>query len=221
MTDAPLTPHEADDALAAEYVLGVLDLAARAEAETRIKRDPDFAAMVTGWEFHLGGLNDGFDEAPAPNLLPQIEARLFPQAPPPAKARFGLNFGWLSGAALAAVLALATITTLAPPRPEMVATLATADNRLSYRVTHFGDTLQVTRVAGVPAVAGQVHELWIIAPDAGPVSLGLLEDKPLVITYPTPPEGYVLAVSVEPTGGSPTGQPTGPVILTAKIGDSV
>jgi anti-sigma-K factor RskA len=221
MTDAPLTPHQADDALAAEYVLGVLDLADRAEAAARIKRDPDFAAMVTGWEFHLGGLNDGFDEAPAPNLLPQIEARLFPQAPPPAKARFGLNFGWLSGAALAAVLALATITTLAPPRPEMVATLATADNRLSYRVTHFGDTLQVTRVAGVPAVAGQVHELWIIAPDAGPVSLGLLEDKPLVITYPTPPEGYVLAVSVEPTGGSPTGQPTGPVILTAKIGDSV
>jgi anti-sigma-K factor RskA len=203
-------------------VLGVLDLTERAEAEARIKRDPDFAALVTDWEARLSGLNDGFDPAPAPDFLPQIEARLFPKPAPTArKGRFGLNFGWLSGAAVAAVLALATIATLAPPRHDLVATLATADNRLAYQVTHFGDTLQVTRVAGVSAVTGQVHELWVIAPDAGPVSLGLLEDRPLVITYPTPPAGYVLAVSIEPEGGSPTGQPTGPVILTAKIDDGV
>lgn len=220
MTDAPLSPREADDALAAEYVLGVLDLAERASAEARIKRDAGFAAMVTDWEVRMDGLNDGFAEAPAPNLLPQIEARLFPKAQAPKKARFGLGFGWLSGAAVAAVLALASIATLAPPRPELVATLATADNRLAYSVTHFGDTLQVTRVAGVPAASGQVHELWIIAPNTNPVSLGLLEDKPLVITYPTPPEGFVFAVSVEPDGGSPTGQPTGPVILTAKVSDA-
>jgi anti-sigma-K factor RskA len=220
MTDASFTPREADDALAAEYVLGVLDLTERAEAEARLKRDAAFAAMVADWEVKLAGMNDDFAEAPAPNLLPQIEARLFPKVPAPRKARFGLNFGWLSGALVAAVLALASIATLAPPRPQLVASLATADNRLAYRVTHFGDTLQITRVAGVPAVTGQVHELWIIAPEANPVSLGLLEDQPLVITYPTPPEGFIFAVSIEPAGGSPTGQPTGPVILTAKVGDA-
>lgn len=217
MTDAPLPPHEAEDALAAEYVLGVLDLAERGEAEARIRRDPGFAARVAEWEGRLAGLNDGFDPAPAPDLLPRIEARLFPK-PPDRKARFGLSFGWLSGALVAVVLALASIATLAPPRPELVATLATADNRLAYAVTHFGETLQVTRIAGVPAVAGQVHELWIIAPDTAPVSLGLLEDKPLVVTYPTPPEGYVFAVTVEPAGGAPNGVATGPVILTAKVG---
>lgn len=221
MTDAPLTPEDADDALAAEYVLGVLTLAERAEAEARIKRDTAFAARVTAWESRLDGLNDDFAEAPAPNLLPKIEARLFPAAgPAPSRRRFGLSFGWLSGAVLASVLALATIATLAPPRAELVATLATADNRLAYRITHFGAALQVTRVAGVPAVEGQVHELWIIAPNANPVSLGLLEDRPLVIDYPAPPAGFVFAVSVEPTGGSPTGQPTGPVILTAEVGQS-
>lgn len=218
MTDAPLTPREADDALAAEYVLGVLDLAERSQAETRLKRDAAFADLVAKWEVRLAGLNDGFAEAPAPNLLPQIEARLFPKAKAPV-ARFRL-LGWLSGATVAAALALATVATLAPPRPDLVATLATADNRLAYQVTHFGETLQITRVAGVPAVSGQVHELWIIAPNSNPVSLGLLEDQPLVVTYPTPPEGFVLAVSVEPTGGSPTGQPTGPVILTATVGDA-
>lgn len=218
MIDAPLTPREEDDALAAEYVLGVLALSERAAAEARLKRDPAFAAMVADWEVKLGGLNDGFAEAPAPNLLPQIEARLFPK---PAKARrSGFGLGWLSGALVAAVLALATVATLAPPHPDLVATLTTADNRLAYSVTHFGNTLQVTRVAGVPAVQGQVHELWIIAPGANPVSLGLLQDKPLLITYPTPPAGFTFAVSIEPTGGSPTGQPTGPVILTATVGDA-
>lgn len=217
MTDTPLTPREEDDALAAEYVLGVLALADRAQAEARAKRDPAFAALVSAWETRLDGLNDGFAPVPAPNLLPRIEARLFPQAAP--RRRFGA-LGWLSGAVVAGVVALASIATLAPPRTEPVARLATADNRLAYAVTHFGDSLQITRVAGAPAVAGQVHQLWIIAPNATPVSLGLLEDRPLVVSYPSPPAGFTFAVSVEPEGGSPTGQPTGPVILTATVGDA-
>jgi anti-sigma-K factor RskA len=222
MTDAPLTPEEADDALAAEYVLGVLDLAERAEAEARIKRDPAFAAMVTEWELRLEGLNDDFAEAPAPNLLPQIEARLFPKA---ARARTsraprgGGILGWLTGALVAASLVVATLAVVVPPRSDLVATLATADNRLAYEVSHFGDTLRVTRVAGVPAPEGEVHEFWVIAPGQGPVSLGLLENDPLVVNYPPPPDGYVLAVSVEPAGGSPTGQPTGSIILMTKLGD--
>ncbi|MFN3576562.1 MAG: anti-sigma factor domain-containing protein [Tabrizicola sp.] len=221
MTDAPLTPQEADDALAAEYVLGVLDLSERAEAEARIRRDPGFAGMVAAWETRMAGLNDAFAEVPAPDLMPKIEARLFPKAPPAvSRRRSGLSFGWLAGAAVAAVVVLATVATLAPPRPEMLAKLATADQRLSYEVRHFGGTLQVARVAGLPAGPGQVHQLWIIAPGASPVSLGLLEDRPLVIDYPVPPEGFVFAVSIEPEGGSPTGLPTGPVILTATVGEA-
>lgn len=216
MTEAPLTPQEAEDALAAEYVLGVLDAAERAEVSARVKRDPAFAARVVEWEGRLAGLNDGFDEAPAPNLMPKIEARLFPKATP--RRGFGPVFGWLSGALVATAVALVSVATLAPPRADPVARLATADNRLAYQVTHFGGSLQVRRIAGVPAVEGQVHELWVIAPGASPVSLGLLQDQPLVVAYPVPPAGFVLAVSIEPEGGSPTGQPTGPVILTAEIG---
>lgn len=216
MTDVPFTPDETDETLAAEYVLGVQSLEDRAEIEARLKRDPAFAGRVTGWENRLEDLNDEFEPAQAPDLLPRIEARLFPKAAP-ARQRSGL-FGWLSGAVVAGALALAAVATFAPPRPELVATLATADNRLAYQVTQFGTSLQITRVAGVAAVPGQVHELWIIAPESNPVSLGLLEDRPLVITYPAPPEGFIFAVSVEPEGGSPTGQPTGPVILTGVVG---
>ena len=219
MTDT-LTPQDADDALAAEYVLGVQDLSDRAATETRIKRDPAFADLVTAWENRFAGLNDGFEEARAPNLLPRIEARLFPAAKSARPARLPV-MRWLSGAAFAAALVLVGVATLVPPRPDLIAVLATADNRLSYEVASYGDRLQIPRVAGVPAVAGQVHELWVIAPGAAPVSLGLLAEGPLVVTYPTPPVGWVLAVSVEPAGGSPNGQPTGPVILTAQVGANI
>jgi anti-sigma-K factor RskA len=212
MTDAPLTRREEDDALAAEYVLGVLALRDRQSVEARMKADPGFAGLVAAWEERLSPLNDDYDTAPAPNLLPRIEARLFPNT----SRRAGLGIlRWLAGLAVAASLVLVLVTTLIPPQQVLVATLATSDARLSYEVRSFGDTLQVTRVAGVPAVEGQVHELWLIAPDAAPVSLGLLEAETLTVRYPVPPAGWTLAVSIEPAGGSPTGAPTGPVILSA------
>lgn len=226
MTDTLSSPAEDDDALAAEYVLGAQDLADRMAVEARIKADPGFAERVAGWEQRLSPLNDGYAAAAAPDLMPRIEARLFPVAPRPVRsgARSGVRPGarggllrWLSGMAVAAALALVAVATMTPPRPALVATLATEDARLSYEVRSFGDTLRVTRVAGVAAVAGQVHEFWVIAPGAAPVSLGLLEDQPLSVRYPAPLAGWVLAVSVEPEGGSLTGAPTGPVILTAEI----
>jgi anti-sigma-K factor RskA len=213
MTDIPLTPNEEDEALAGEYVLGVLDLAGRSAAEARMRRDSGFAARVVAWETRLAGLNDGFAEAPAPNLLPRIEARLFPTAPRPRRNLIG----WLSGVALGAALAIAAVVVVAPPAPDVVAVLGSRDAGLSYQLTHFGQRLTVTRVAGAAAPAGQVHELWIIAPGAAPVSLGLLQDQPLVVDYPTPPEGWLFAVSVEPAGGSPRGLPSGPVILSAMM----
>jgi anti-sigma-K factor RskA len=217
MIDASFTPRDDDDALAAEYVLGVQDLADRSAVEARTKRDPAFAALVAAWEVRFEGLNDEFTEARAPNLLPRIEARLFPSAKSLRRGRLPL-LRWLGGAAFAASLVILAVATLAPPKADLVAVLATADNRLSYEVASYGDMLQVTRVAGLPAGTGQVHQLWVIAPGTAPVSLGLLADQPLVVTYPAPSEGWVLAVSLEPEGGSPTGLPTGPVILMAQIG---
>ncbi len=60
-------------------------------------------------------------------------------------------------------------------------------------------------------------QLWVIGDDGKPVSLGLLPTgaqgemaMPQAIPMPKKP---MLAVSREPAGGSPTGQPTGPVIV--------
>lgn len=214
MTDAAFTPSEEDLVLAGEYVTGLLSLAERAAIEARLRRDPAFVALVTDWENRLADLNDGYAEAPAPNLLPAIEARLFPVAAKPRRNWLG----WLGGAAAAASLAVAVLVMLPPVTPApVIATLASTDAPLRYEAAYADGALIVTRVAGTPAPAGQVHELWIIAPDSVPVSLGLLAEASLTITAAKPPAGWVLAVSLEPAGGSPTGAPTGPVLLTGEI----
>jgi anti-sigma-K factor RskA len=215
--DAPLTPREADSALAAEYALGVLPLADRAAAEARARRDPAFAAEIAAWETHLGAMNDGFADAPPPDLMPAIEARLFPAAPP---RRSGL-LGWLVGALTAAALVLAVVLALPWLAPEqtMRAELAAADSALVYAVTYAGDRLTVTRTAGDAAPQGQVHELWLIAGNADPVSLGMIDGDTTTLAMPAPVAGVTLAVSLEPDGGSPTGQPTGPVLVTGVVGE--
>jgi anti-sigma-K factor RskA len=81
------------------------------------------------------------------------------------------------------------------------------------------DRLRITRTAGRPA-DGRAHELWAIAGDNAPVSLGVMPaDGSGAVTLPQglAPQGLVLAISDEPPGGSPTGQPTGAVLAVGEV----
>ncbi len=221
MTDAPLTPFQDDAALAGEYVLGVLDATERARVEARIKADPAFAAEVTAWETRFAGMNDGFAEAPAPDLLPRIEARLFGRASPARAGSLDRLARFLIGAGLAAAVLLAAIVVLRPPPapvgPVITATLAAEDASLAFAARYEGGTLTVTRTIGAAAPAGRSHELWIIVGEAAPVSLGLIEAAGYTRPLDALPEGAVLAVTLEPAGGSPTGGPTGPVVAAGPV----
>lgn len=221
MTEAPLSREEEDAALAGEFVLGVLDLAERAEAERRLRTEPFFAAQVEAWEKQFAGLNTGFADAPAPNLLPAIEARLFGK---PA-ARAGGVAGWwarfVSGVVMAGLLAALALTVLPPSQgtgPSLQATLSADGQALVFaaRYDAAARELTVTRTAGTAAESGRVHQLWLIAGGQAPVPLGLIEAAELRTPLPALPEGAVLAVSLEPAGGSPTGAPTGPVLVTGE-----
>jgi anti-sigma-K factor RskA len=69
----------------------------------------------------------------------------------------------------------------------------------------------------------RVAELWLLVPGEQPKSLGLIDaTKPAMLAVTEPmrdhmKDGMGLAVSLEPPGGSPTGQPTGPVVAQGKI----
>ena len=220
MTDT-VSPAEEDDAAAAEYVLGVQDAADRAGVERRIRSDAAFARRITDWEYRLGGLNGGFAEVPAPDLLSAIEARLFGRADVPRRAWLPR---WLLGAGLAGALALVALLILpppAPPTPEapVVATLAAEGQALVYaaRYDAAAGELIVTRTGGEAAEATKVHELWLIAGGAAPLSLGLIDATGLRRALPALPPGAVLAISLEPAGGAPDGVPTGPVLVTGTV----
>lgn len=234
MTDRPLTPEEDDIALAGEYVLGVQDAAERAATERRIKADPAFARLVARWETDFATLNGGFPEVPAPDLMPRIEARLFgaPDTPTRQARRQGRRAGpgwwgrFLGGAVAAAALAallLAALPRQAPTPPEgpagpvLTATLTAEGQPLLWQARWDGATLTLQREAGAAPPAGQAHELWLIVGEAAPVSLGLLEAAETRHPLADLPAGAVLAVSLEPAGGSPSGAPTGPVLAAGQL----
>jgi anti-sigma-K factor RskA len=215
MSTLPLPPEEDDDdLLAAEYVLGALDLAERYVVEMRIKNEPAMAALVAAWETRLSGLNEDYAPAPLPDLMPKIEARLFPQAP---KKR-----GWwadlrLWGGVLAASVALVAYLALTPPKPELTATLAADQGALQFAAVITHGHLTITRVAGDLPDTAHSHELWIITGDDPPVSLGVIPAEGETISLPGAAAGAILAVTLEPPGGSPSGKPTGPIVAKGAL----
>lgn len=70
---------------------------------------------------------------------------------------------------------------------------------------------------------GKTPEMWLIIGKDAPRSLGVIDlHGPLAHRIPDAyrslmGQGATLAISLEPAGGSPTGAPTGPVIMTGKL----
>lgn len=214
MTD--ISKDDDDDFLAAEYVLGTLPLIERNALAERARRDPTLAARIADWEQRLSGLNDSYDESPAPDLLPAIEARLFPK--PAGRRKQGRLLGFLGFAlSAAAILAVAGFLYTGSPRPDLTATLSADASPLRFEAVVTGDKAVLTRVAGSASDAGHSYELWLIKGSDAPRSLGLIGADTLTVTLPASEAGIVLAVSLEPAGGSPTGAPTGPVLAAGKL----
>lgn len=108
--------------------------------------------------------------------------------------------------------------------PDMVAAIASDDGKAAFVAsidTLHGKIMMVPMAANIPA--GKVPELWLIPPDGTPQSLGVIDptrahsvDIPDSMRSAFGPNALV-AISLEPPGGSPTGQPTGPVIAKGGI----
>jgi len=216
-----------DEILAAELALGLLSGPERAAATARREREAAFARMVADWEERLAPWAAEIDEVvPSPHVWSAIESAL--PAPQP-RARVWENLAFWRGVALASsalVLAclgvIVYLGTLSTPAPLM----ASIDGGGHHHFVATVDTQRAT-IAVSPAAfsadATRVPELWLIPADGKPRPLGILRaDRSVTLTIPAAllphaTRDAVLAVSLEPNGGSPTGRPTGPVIASGKL----
>lgn len=219
------------DPRAAEYVLGTLRGAERDAFERELDGSPDLQQAVADWQARFSGLNDLIAPvAPPPRLWTGIRQRLGFERPRRAP-RAGLWRG-LALAAGAACLVLAALLVrlqiAAPPAPQPVvqSVVVRGDGqrplwlvRLDWKTR----TVSAEAVVSVPPGENQVHELWLLGgPDEAPLSLGLLPRSGRLShavgrLEQRRPSASGVAVSLEPAGGSPTGQPTGPVLYSAPL----
>ena len=224
-----------DDLLAAEYVLGVLSAEERQIVSRRIDADSDFARLVDGWEVRLSPLAAAYPEIEPPaSVKIALDRRLFAStATAPAEARAGLwsSLAFWRGLAAAAVAALAiyiAVPYLNPPvvqpQARLVASLAADGSDVKYLAIYDAAHHEVglSHVSGERAT-GKDFELWMIEGKNPPVSMGVIPvgSTAHIVVSPAAQQklaqGAVLAVSLEPAGGSPTGQPTGPVVAAGDL----
>lgn len=228
--DAPLP-----DITAAELALGLLEGDERDAALRRLARDPGFAAEVERWRDWLAALFAAWPAvAPPATVAARIEASLDGRDTAPAAND---NRRWrrlAAGAGIAACLLLAVTVMLVlrpQPVPVRVPVAAPAPLIAAIAPTAKGPPIAAAydpasatvRIAGpVDVPAGRTAELWAIRGADAPRSLGLIPAAGGRLTVRAAARAAlapdtILAISIEPAGGSPTGLPTGPVVATGKL----
>ncbi len=220
----PEDPQERD-ALAGEYVLGTQDRASRAAMTAALDHDADLKLRVEQWQERLQPLADAVPPVPPPpGLWPRIEAAL----PQPVRNTLWRNTGfWRVSTggltALAAGLAALLLVRNPAPTPGYVAVLTAPQGmEASFLVeTRPRAGLVLTSLTHAAPAAGRAYELWALPPGtAKPVSLGIIPAGgrlALDTTRVRPSAGTALLISLEPETGSPTGQPTGPVVYQGQL----
>ncbi|MHB2167398.1 anti-sigma factor [Alsobacter sp. R-9] len=229
--------------LAAEYALGVLEGRDLDQAEALFATDPAFTRAVTDWNSRLAELDRHAQPLPvgealwsriaaalpagapvAPSAM-QAEAGAVPTPPTPARPGWWFSLGFWRPAALTAGFAamllavgLGVAVQRAQRAPVLVAVLLTDSSRPAAVVNAFADgRTELIPLDAIAVPPGKALEIWTLWDRArGPVSVGLIDAARRVDLrldgLPRRPD-QLFEITLEPATGSPTGRPTGPVLM--------
>jgi anti-sigma-K factor RskA len=192
---------DADDAMAADYVMGLLDDAEYAAAERRIETDDGFARAVSAWRERLADLDSTAEEAPpSPALWQRISdaTKIAPiDALPSARAALrgatlwnDIKFWRFAGGALAALLfatimvgALTTsrhlrndLIALAQSKPVYVAVLVNDTTREAGAIVNAfaNGRVELVPLRPIEVPPGRTLQVWTLWDRAvGPKSIGI------------------------------------------------
>jgi anti-sigma-K factor RskA len=227
MSDTP----DDHDLLAASYALAVLDRAEAAEVEAAMATDPALRLAIAAWDDRLAPLAEIVPPVPPPlELWSRIVASAGLGVVVPPRGTL-LQRAWHStpfwrvttAGALAIAAAVAAVAFLRAPSPaeRLVAALAPpgAPAAMFMAEVQPDGRVLIRALGPVSVQAGKDLELWALPAGATrPVSLGVL--PPIGRNLPTREllaAQTQLLISLEPQGGSRTGQPTGPVLWGGRL----
>jgi anti-sigma-K factor RskA len=233
--------NEDEVALAGSFVLGMLGDAESADAEQLLAWDSGFAREVHAWRERLSPLDASAKALPPPAALWQrIEASTATARPqkareparrPAMRATGGLGlwqaiefWRWTAiGGAVAtfAMVVLAgTLLLRWPSQPIMVAVLSVdGSGKPGAVVESFADgSVRLIPLQAIDVPEGRALQVWTLRDrQEGPISVGLLDKARTVHLrlgkLPAPRVDQLFEITLEPDTGSPTGRPTGPVLM--------
>jgi anti-sigma-K factor RskA len=217
--------------LAGEYVLGVMDGAERDQFERRMTRERTLRDQVAYWQERFSDL----DGSAAPGQVPaalwaRVEAALGQRAVPaettPSIAeRLWASLGFWRGATFAGALAslllavaVGSLAGRATPTPQIVAVMLTPQGVPGAIAEVFHDgRINVIPIHDFEVPKGRTLQVWTLPdPKKGPVSVGLIDRTRQALFHradlPTAQQ-QLYEITLEPEGGSPTGRPTGPILV--------
>jgi anti-sigma-K factor RskA len=215
-----------DDILAAEYALGLLDDSEAASVEARARTDGPLSLRIAWWRDQLAPLA-GEVATPAPaGVWRKIEAQL-----PGNDNSATLMQRWRAAAvaamSVAAALLLYIGTRPAPPvvlepAAPMIAALS-GDKGAVVAVSYDANSGRIMIAPTVLDPGKGDAELWVIPEGGKPISMGVVNAQlaeghlvPEATRLQIAP-GATFAITQEVKGGSPTGQPAGPIVASGKI----
>lgn len=218
---------DAREQLAAAYVIGLLKGPARKRFERWMLESFELRQEVWFWERQLFELPVVQPlETPGKKVWENIETRLGWKAAKKTQSSWWLGF--LGASALSIILAVTLVVqTFQPTSPslERIAVIQDQEATPLWTIAFNYDTGDLTlKAERIQKTNGKDYELWLLSEGTAPVSAGILPlDESELRLKLTPDQlkslqaGYHLAVSLEPEGGSQTGQPTGPVLYQSKL----
>lgn len=219
------------DRLAAEYTLGTLRGRARRRFEALLPAHAALRSAVAGWQARLAPLAEVVVPVqPSPAVWARLERSLFGTERASAPGNWWQRLGvWRGLTAFATVAALGLALVVSQPlpvAPPIVIVLDANADAVGVQPASFvasvspdGRALVLRPISPLTLDAGRALELWSVPGTGAPRSLGLVsaEAATTVLRAQLLENTAAFAVSIEPSGGSPTGAPTGPIVSVGKL----
>lgn len=215
-----------------DYLLGLMDGGERQQFERSIAEDAELRAAVENFSGKLSSLDAIAQPAPVPTgMWERISAGIeqTPQTPisEPAPVIAPSPSIWRRGpialaASLLAGVALgyaAGFLTTKQPQPVVMVVLNTPENMPGAVFEAFADnSVRVVPLEDFTVPEGQIMQVWTLYDKAvGPVSLGTMTRSEVVTldshAFPVPAANQLYEITLEQAPGSPTGKPTGPILV--------